>query len=85
MPFEPYTSTRPDTVKVPRGAGTEADRQFLAKLFLNAVDTIDISELGFGIDGKGHRILEPSEPDGKTVEGDWDVSDELIFDAVAPD
>lgn len=46
------------------------------------MDTVAISVLGFGTDGKGHKILERSEPDGKVVEGGGDVSDELTLGAV---
>ena len=69
-------------MKVPRGAGAEAKRQFFAKLFLKTVDTVAISVLGFGIDGKGHRILERSEPEGKALEGGGEVSDEWTLGAV---
>jgi len=69
-------------VKVPRGAGTESDRQFFARFVLNTVDTVAISVLGFGIDGRGHKILERSESEGKAVEGGGDVSDGLILGAV---
>ena len=63
-PFGPDISTKPETKKVPLGAGSEACLQFLRSVFLNAVDAVAISVLGFGSPGKGRRILARSELGG---------------------
>ena len=56
-------------MKVPRGAGEDAGLQFFARLLLKAVEAVVISVLGLGIGGKGHKILDRSEPAGSAADG----------------
>ena len=61
IPFGPVISTKPDTTKVPLGAGADACFQFLSNVFLKAVDAVAISVLGIGSPGNGRKILARSE------------------------